>query len=126
MSLLDEAAADLASILDDTVGGFSIPIVVIDPAGNQATINGLANDIGMTTDPQTGMAIAGRQSTVALSLAALEAEGLGVPVNVTDKTSKPWLVRFTLPNGCEATFKVSSTMPDQLGVVVCFLEAYNL
>lgn len=124
MGLLEQAAADLAEILSDDVG-FAVPITVVDPGGSQATINGLATDIGLTINPETGIAVASRKASVALSLRALEAAGLGQPYGVADGSRKPWTVTLTLPTGDEQTFKITTTMPDKLGVIVCFLEIYE-
>jgi hypothetical protein len=125
MGLLETAAADLAAILADDVGGFSVPIVVTDPSNNQATINGLATDIGFTIDPETGIGVAERKASVALPIRALREADLGVPVGVSDESRKPWRVTLTLPTGVAMTFKVKTAMPDKLGCVVCFLEAYK-
>jgi hypothetical protein len=124
VSLLDTAAADLVAILSDTVGGFAIPITLVDPAGNEATINGLATDIGLTIDPETGQAVIGRKASIAIPLRALEEAELEQPRGVASKTAKPWTATFTLPTGQAQTFKITSAMPDKLGCLVCFLDVY--
>jgi hypothetical protein len=125
VSLLDEAAADLASILGDTVGGFSIPITLTDPEGEETAVVGLATDIGLTIDPDTGQAVVGRKASIALSIRALEEAGLDQPRGIAGRTAKPWLATFTLATGAEQTFKISSAMPDKLGCLICFLEIYQ-
>jgi hypothetical protein len=125
VGLLETAAADLAGILSDDVGGFAVPITLVDPSGNQATINGLANDIGFTINPETGVAVSGQKATVALPIRALTGAGLGQPQGVASAKSRPWTVTFTLSTGVEQTFKVASTMPDALGCLVCHLETYE-
>ena len=125
MTLLDEAAADLAAILADTVGGFSIPITLTDPDGEETELVGLATDIGLSIDPDTGQAVVGRKASIALSIQALEEAELEQPRGVASKTAKPWLATFTLATGAEQTFKISSVMPDKLGCLVCFLEIYQ-
>lgn len=125
MTLLDEAAADLAAILADTVGGFSVPITLISPDGDETELVGLATDIGLTIDPDTGQAVIGRKASIALSIKALEEAELEQPRGVAGKMAKPWLARFTLSTGSEQTFKIASVMPDKLGCLVCFLEAYE-
>ncbi len=123
MGLLDQAAADLVSILSDTVGGFAVPIRVVDPDDNAATINGLATHIGTTIDPDTGVPVAGQKSSVALPIARLRAAGLKNPRAVSDDNARPW--RVQVPGWGSMWFKVSTTLPDKLGVIVCFLEAYE-
>ncbi len=123
--LLETAAVDLAEILSDDVGGFAVPITVIDPNNRRATIKGLGTDIGLTINPETGAPVAGQKISVALSIRALEAAGLGVPYGVPSSDSRFWRVKFQLSTGREQTFKVATTMPDRLGVVVCFLELCN-
>lgn len=126
MNLLDQAAADLVTILSDTVGGFATPITVIDPDGNEATIGGFANDIGQQLDPETGLMMVGRQATVALPTRALRAADLGDPRGVADENARPWRVKLKLPaSDRELMFKVTKTMPDKLGCIVCFLKLYQ-
>lgn len=125
MGLLETAAADLAAILADVDGGFSVPIEVTDPRNNTATVNGLATDIGLTIDPETGVAVAGRKASIALSLRALAAAGLGEPRGIPDGNIRPWTARFQLRNGASQLFKIKTVMPDKLGSLVCFLETYS-
>lgn len=126
MGLLEQAAADLDAILTDNVGGFAVPIRIVDPNNNTATINSLANEIGFKIDPETGVAVSGQRATVALSLRALATAGLGQPRGVAAGDKRPWTVTFQLPAMREPqTMKVASTMPDQLGCLVCFLEFYE-
>ncbi len=125
MGLMDQAAADLASILSDDVGGFAIPITVIAPNDNTATIKGVAADIGHKIDPETGMMVVGRSAHVTLPIALLRAAGLKNPVGVADDDRHPWRVSFTLPTGAKQTFKVSKSAPDKLGALVCYLESYE-
>lgn len=122
MGLLETAAADLAEILSDDVGGFAVPIKVVDPNNRKATIKGLATDIGLTINPDTGQAVAGQKISIALPLRSLTAAGLGEPTGIADSNSRFWKVTLTMPTGVEHTYKITSTMPDKLGVIVCFLE----
>lgn len=126
MTLLDIAAADLRSILGDTVGGFSIPITLITPQNDEIQINGLANDIGLTVDPDTGQAVAGSSSSVALPIVDIDAAEKGRPRGVASGAERPWRVRFTLPTGGAQTFKVTRTFPDALGCLVCILETHDV
>lgn len=123
MSLLDVAAADLRAILSDVDSGFAVPIRVISPEDTEVTVNGLATDIGMSFDPETGQAIAGRRASVALPIAELEAAGSEEPRGAP--SGRPWRLAFALPHAEERIFKVASVMPDKLGCLVCFIEDYR-
>lgn len=125
MSLRQQAAADLLTILEDS-DGFGWDITVRNPSGTELAMKGFSTDIGQSIDPNTGVPVASRQASVALPIARLLEANHGVPTNITDKGSKPWLVTFDDVHGRSATFKVSNAMPDTaLGVVVCLLEAYK-
>lgn len=123
MGLQEQAAADLVSILSDAVGGFAVPIRVIDSEGKTATINGFATHIGTTIDPETGLTVAAQKSSVALPIAKLREAGLANPRAVADDTLRPW--RVVVDSWGTQVFKVSTVLPDKLGCVVCFLEAYK-
>lgn len=125
MSLRDQAAADLQTFLEDTAG-FGVPITVTDPAGTSVELTGFSTDIGETIDPETGTVVTGRSASVALSLARLTTEGLGIPRGIADGSGKPWVVTFDDIEGNAHTFKVSSSAPDRAaGIVTCMLEAYR-
>ena len=123
--MLDEAAADLAAILADDVGGFAVPIMLTDPDGNTAIVNGLATDIGLTYHPESGVAVSAQKISVALPISALDSVGIGRPRGIGDRGGRPWFVTFKLPNNEELTYKVASSMPDALGCLICFVELYN-
>ncbi len=126
MGLRAQAAADLRAITEDDTAGFGWPITITDPAGNDAVIVGLANDIGTTIDPDTGQAVTGRTASIAVSLASLAEASLDIPKSIADSTSKPWIVTFDDIAGESHTFKVREALPDRaLGIVVCLLEAYD-
>lgn len=125
MSLLDQAAADLRTILEDTDGGFAVLITVTNPDGVSVVLKGLQSDIAITIDPETGLAVTGGRVSVALSIEALVEAGLGMPRNIAESDRRPWLVQFTSPTGGLQRFKVSEALPDRLGCVVCLLEAWK-
>ena len=119
------AEADLGNILED-VNGFGWAITVTAPDGTQKPLKGSSNDIGLTIDPDTGTAVSGRQATVTLRIASVLAVLPGLPVGISDPTSKPWLIQFDDINGVAHTFKVVESMPDRtLGVITCILELYQ-
>jgi hypothetical protein len=127
MTLLDQARADLASILGDTETGFAWPVTVTDPDGRSAELVGQYNDIDQLIDVDTGVAVSGRQISVSLALSALTAAGLGVPANISRPELWPWRVDLLSPyTGAALHFKVQDARPDAvLGTVICFLEFYD-
>jgi hypothetical protein len=125
VSLRELAAADLKLILEDTEA-FGWPITVTSPAGVTAALVGYSNDIALTIDPETGIAVSGRSASVALAMASLTAAGLGLPRAIADVNSAPWLVTFNDIGGAAHTFKVSESHPDRaIGCITCTLEAYR-
>lgn len=127
MGLRDLAERDLGLILENTETGFGWPITVTDPAGVSKPLKGFSNDIAQVIDPDTGQLVSGRSASVSIRLAALTAAGFSsLPRNVTERTSKPWVVQFDDINGQPWTFKVRSADPDRaLGLIVCMLEDYR-
>jgi hypothetical protein len=125
VSLRQQAAADLLGIVEDA-DGFGWPITVTNPIGTTLAMIGLSTDIGQTIDPETGQAVAGRRASVALSIARLEAAGMGIPRNIAEKASKPWVITFADISGASHTYKVATAMPDiAIGCVTCMLESYK-
>lgn len=120
MGLWEIAAADNASILQDSRGGFARPVTLQNPAGQTASLNALCNDISNTIDPETGAVVAGRYATVTFSWAALEKAGLGDPVAIT--SGRPWRVSFRGADGELKTFMVNDVPSDDLGTVTCRLK----
>jgi hypothetical protein len=125
MSLREQAAQDLATIVED-LDGFGWAITITDPAGTSADLTGLSTDVAYSIDPETGQAVSGRTASVAIRIAALSAAGLGIPINVAETDRFPWLVQFADINGNPYTFKIIESQPDRaIGLVVCRLEAYQ-
>jgi hypothetical protein len=123
VGLRAQAATDLQAILE---GEDSWPITVTDPSGTTAALTCLSTDIGLTIDPETGVAVSGRHAEAAIALATLDAAGLGIPRGIADTSGKPWIVTFDDILGTPHTFKVRSTLPDRaLGLVRCVLEHYK-
>lgn len=124
MGLRQQARLDTKMILSDR-HGFSWPVVVTDPDGRKACIQGFSTDIADLIDPETGQAISGRQAEVSLSMDSLKNVGMAHPAYVADEGSKPWVMSFKDAEGVSHTFKVMRSAPDRtVGLVLCFLEAY--
>jgi hypothetical protein len=126
VNLREQAALDAKAILEDSVDGFGVPIVVTDPSGAQATVSGLSADIGHTIDPDTGQVVAARMASAAFSIATLSSAGFAeLPRGVADVAAKPWVVTFDDAQGVAHTFKVKRSYPDRsVGIVTCSLEKY--
>jgi len=119
---------DLGLTLEDNVNGYGWPIIVEDPDGNTAPLNGQSGDIGLTIDPNTGVAVSGREAHVALRVSSIEASSLvGLPRGqAKNDTKKPWIFRFEDINGHPGVFMVRQVMPDETGgVITCIIEAYK-
>lgn len=126
MSLLDQARTDLSSILGDTVGGFSVDVLVSAPDGRQEAVSGFFDDISERVEPDTGIVIAGRQTTVAIPIAALEAVSLIDIAGIHDDSETPWTVTFGTDVCGDQVFRVIRSNPDRtLGLFLCYLEPYS-
>ena len=127
MNLREMAEQDLSITLEDDVNGFNWPITVEDPDGNTADLIGNSGDIGMTIDPNTGLAVSGRIAHVVLRISSIVAGGLsGLPRGQADKTKKPWKFTFNDLAATSYVFIVRQAMPDRtLGVITCVVEAYK-
>lgn len=125
MNLRQQAASDLALILEDSDAGFGWPITVTNPDGTVGQLVGFSTDIGLTIDPQTGVAVIGRKASVAIPIARLTTLALGMPRGIP--TGRPWVVTFQDIGGTAHTFKIFEAMPDRAaGIVTCLLEAYRI
>jgi len=125
MSLREQAAADVATILED-VDDFGWPVTVTAPGGSPTVLVGFTNDVAAVIDPDTGIEVTGRKASVVLRIASLTSAGLGLPKGIQDATSAPWLVSWTDVDGTVWTFKVTDAHPDlTVGIVVCHLEGYQ-
>lgn len=127
MSLRLEMEADLAETMEDEDCGFSWPITVKDPDGNETVdLMGLSTDIGQAIDPDTGLLMTGRSASVAIRMSTLKAQGFSIPRGIADETLKPWVVTFDDILGTSGTYKIKNTSPDYaMGVVVCEMENYD-
>lgn len=128
MGLRDTAEADLAFIMEDDTHGFGYPIILIAPDGTEyPDLVGFSNDIAEMIDPDTGVAVSGRQASIALRQSTMIARGISpIPNAAKDYTKLPWRVRFDSINGVTETFKMVETFPDNaLGVVTYLLEGWK-
>lgn len=122
MGLRAQAATDAKAILEDATNGLGWPLTLTSPVGVATELVGFATDIGQSIDPDTGLAVAGRRASVAISLRSLPE----MPVAVADETRKPWVVTFADSEGVLGDWKVTEVLPDRaMAVVVLLLEAYH-
>lgn len=120
MGLREQAALDGRAILED-LSGFGTALTLTSPEGVTSELVGTTADVALTIDPETGQAVTGRRTSVAVSTLSLPA----MPAAVADRTRRPWLVTFNDQHGVPATWKVVDVQPDRtLAVVVLILEAY--
>ena len=126
-NFLEIAQQDKAFTLKDSEFGFGTVITLTDPDLLSADVTGRANDIFLSIDPDTGVAVSGRSATIAVDMKELEDKGFSsLPANQTDKTKKPWIVEYTDQLSKSYTFKVLEGNPDRtLGIVLCTLEFYK-
>lgn len=126
MGLRSRATAALNRIINDSEQAFGWDIVITDPDGNVGNLVGRSTDISMLIDPETQAVVSGRSASIAVMIADLTSEGLGMPVGIADGAVRPWVVDVDDIEGVPGKFKISQSNPDRaLGIVVCFLEAYQ-
>lgn len=127
MTLREKAESHLAIIIENKTTGFGWDVQVTDPSGFSVPMVATSSDIHQILDPETGLAMSGRQASVNLRMSTLEDLGFTtLPRNVQENTSKPWTVEFLDLSGVPQLFKVNQGNPDRtLGLITCFLEVYS-
>jgi hypothetical protein len=125
-NLRDLAAADHRLIVEDVTGGFGRELTFIDPDGKTAVINGFWNDIGQALDPMTGSMVAATVAFVRVTLGALRAAGLGIPVGVAEKDRMCWTVEYVDMGGRKHRCKISEVRKDRsIDAVDCYLTTFK-
>lgn len=120
MNLREQAELDLGFILSDP-DGMSWPITLTDPAGAETPLLGFSNDIMQSIDPQTGAVVTGNIASIALRMSEIT----GVPIGVSNTSSRPWVVEFSDIGGTQRKYRIVQSFPDRsLGLVTCILEVY--
>jgi hypothetical protein len=126
MNLRELAALDHRAIVEDSIAGFGREIMLVSPAGLQATLVGFWNDIGQEIDVESGAAVSGRVASVRLANGAVRAAGFSLPRGIADSDSRPWIVSFKGMGGREHKFKIVEVRTDRsIDGVDCFLETYR-
>lgn len=122
-NLRELAERDLGTILETTDGGFGRPVVLTDPSGTSATIDGMTGNISNAIDPETGAEIVGDFPSVTLRISSILAAGLAMPVQEKHTGATAWRVSFEDLAGTTHTFRVQRPEPDYtLGFVNLKLE----
>jgi hypothetical protein len=125
MSLRDVAYTDLKAIMNDSSGGCD-PCTVTAPDDTSDSFQVWSNDISLSIDPGTGVAVAGRQSSVSLLISELIEAGFDDITGETSPSSKPWRITYDDVNGRTVTWRVIESIPDHgSGLLVCMLELYG-
>lgn len=122
-----DLVADAKAIIE-SLETFGLTTTWTDPSGTQGSMVGLPGEIGLTMDSETGMSVAGARAYVSVHLSSFRAVfgATAIPLAISSRTSKPWLVQFADYAGVQHTYKVIDVMPDmRLGVVTCLVEAYK-
>lgn len=126
MNLRQLAEQDLATTLEDDVGGFGWPVTLTKPDGTQGSFVARSGDVAQLIDPDTGQAVSGRLASASLRISSLTAAGFELPQGVVDTSARPWVITFDDIGGTSHTFKVEQSDPDRtLGIVTCTLGAYQ-
>lgn len=120
MGLLDRVRADLNRISTNPQISQSVELPFTDPAGTAGTVNGLANDIGVSEDADTGVAIRGRFVSAFVSLAEFSRVGLGVPRGY-ERIADAWTVDY---DGQRWAVRYASVDETSAGVLMT-LEVFN-
>lgn len=127
MSLIDDARA-FARSLTENEDDFAVELTCTDELGEIATLSGLVNEIGLSTDPETGALVAGKQASAVISGAVLRASGLTTPKAIPDGASAPWLVSWTGADSVVRLTKVVDVVPDEnpgIDLLTLKLETYE-
>lgn len=121
MSLIDQARADLKSIMQDKNCAFGTDITVESPSGVTAPLVGRFSEIGAQEDPDTGQLIVSSQAHVSFALSDLTEAFNEIPEAVDFDDQKPWLVQYN-----SKWFRVTEPLIDEmLESAVFFLEDYD-
>ena len=127
MNFLEIAQQDKAFTLNDDVYGFGSTINLTDPDLFSADVIGRSNDISFAIDPGTGVAVSGRNATIAIDMNELTDKGFSdLPAAQSRKDKKPWIIEFDDQQGSTHVFTVLEGNPDRtLGIVLCTLQLYK-
>lgn len=121
MNLTEQAESDLSFVIEDDISGFSVAVIVINPAGDRFSLKGSSTDIGLVIDPATGIGVRGRTAEIIFRLSTVMFEIGEIPDK--SETGTGWLLQITNVNGDEWTFAIGQADIDRkIGLVKIALE----
>ncbi len=114
MSLREVAARDFARFTSN-LNEFGHRFTVTSPDGTvYSDIRGLSQDIGASIDPDTGMLVAGRTSSVSVNMQQFRDRGVtDIPKLVLDDSEKPWRFEWHAVDGNTYLFAIRQAIPDR-------------
>lgn len=116
MNLIAQAESDLAFTLEDSINGFGVDFIIVDPDKNEYELTGQTTDIGFFIDPSTGIGVEGRYAEVTFRLSSfIEAGGTSFPDRL-----KGWFAKDVEINGIKSkdTYSIQTTPIDRkLGII---------
>ena len=119
MSLYDRARKDNAKILGAS-RGFTVPVVLLSPTGNEYSTRCFFIDVSNDINPQTGMMVVGRR--VAISVSLYDENGALLLTENPAETAGTWKATVTY-NGATETRLVTDPMIDRtLGSITMTLK----
>lgn len=126
MSLIDRMQKDSQRIMNSSRYGFSIPIVLTSPSGDEYSLMGIVSIIHNLVDPDTGQPVSGFLATVSINYRDLNDSGIDLPEGEMSSSARPWLVTATNVIGVEQTMKLVRSSPDETnGNILCDLGSYE-
>jgi hypothetical protein len=113
MSILEFVRSDFDFLMSSGDAGQTETLTLKSPTGQSARLQGIFTDIGASLDPSTGLTVTVGTASVVFSDAELVRAGLGFPVAVPERNSKPWVVTVTRRDGTLASYKIEEPRPDR-------------
>lgn len=103
MNLRDQAELDNSFLVEDSVSGFGSAIKLTDLQGVVYNVTGIYNRIGVDIDPETGLLVAGKKSTITVRASNFSADNL---------PNDGWTVETLDIMGKMVNARISFVMPD--------------
>lgn len=126
MSLRTTAANDFKKITQN-LKEWGLKLTITAPDDSTFDVIGLATDISLKVDPDTGLVVSGRKASVAISLDQFRANDITeVPSMRPDQSGKPYRISFTSEDGNTYNFSIRESIPDRtLDQVVLILQQWR-
>lgn len=123
MSLIDQARIDTGAILR---GQFSVPITLISPDSQVATVRGIHNKTSEAVDPRSGIKVNSKHAAVTIYETDITDDNDTYPIRCKGEVNfKEHKVKVKDSTGLEKTYKVNEWFPDEtVGIIVLILGKY--